>query len=210
MESSMWVLPHQRIGPGPFGSCLLSLSILAGLASCAGKAPDSIVSQPSTVVNASQPLLPVQIDSAHAEPACPSQVFDEFLQAYADAEDDSVRRRYTTSPLEYVVPTHTLRDDSGDLSAFTATPLDSEDRWRYFGYRYIKSIDDYRDVGVDLAKVPRALIGPHGDYKYPVRISLEPDGSREVRFGMEYEVDIFLFERRDGCWFLSRATNPRD
>lgn len=190
--------------------CLLLLG--CGSVSAGGVAPvsGSIESQSSAVVDASQPLLPAQMDSAHADQACPSQVFDEFLQAYADAEDDSVRRRHTTSPLEYVVPTHTLRDDSGDLPAFTATPLDSEDRWRYFGYRYIKSIDDYRDVGVDLAKVPRALVGPHGDYKYPVRISLEPDGSREVRFGMEYEVDIYLFERRDGCWFLSRATNPKD
>lgn len=206
----MWVCPHQRVGPRPLGSCLLLLGILAGLASCAGKAPDSRGSQPSTVVDASQPQAPVRVDSDHADSTCPSKVFETFLEAYADAGDDSVRRRYTASPLEYVVPTHTLRDDSGDLPAFTATPLDSDDRWRYFRYRHIKSIDDYREVGIDLARVPGAVLGPHGEYKYPVQISLLPDGSREVRFGMEYEVDIFLFQRRDGCWFLSRATNPRD
>ena len=43
------------------------------------------------------------------DPACPSQDFTRFLQRFADPADDRVRLRYTSDPLEYEVPMHTVR-----------------------------------------------------------------------------------------------------
>ena len=50
------------------------------------------------------------------DPACPSQDFTRFLQRFADPADDRVRLRYTSDPLEYEVPMHTVRDDHQGLA----------------------------------------------------------------------------------------------
>jgi hypothetical protein len=41
-------------------------------------------------------------------------------------------------------------------------------------------------------------------------ITIAPEDGREVAFGMEYEVDTYLFKRSQGCWYLTRAINLRD
>lgn len=145
-----------------------------------------------------------------ADVSCPSQNFDEFLKRYADQNDDHVRRTFTAMPLAYAVPAYTLRDDTDNLPFLTTTHLTSADRWRYFSYRYVERVGDYRYVGIDLSIVQEALNKPLGTYKFPQKVMVRRNGDREVTMGMEYEIDIFQFARRDGCWFLTSVTNPRD
>lgn len=146
----------------------------------------------------------------HTAVPCPSQNFDEFLKRYADQNDDRVRRTFTEMPLAYAVPAYTLRDDTDNLPFLTTTHLTSADRWRYFSYRYVDRVGDYRYVGIDLSFAQEALNKPLGTYKFPQKVMARRNGDREVTMGMEYEIDIFQFARRDGCWFLTSVTNPRD
>lgn len=142
--------------------------------------------------------------------ACPSQSFDVFLRKFADADDDRVRRAFTAMPLEYSVPTFTLRDDTTDLPPFTVTHVKTAERFRYFAYRYFPKIGDYRPVGIHEESLQEAMAEAPGGYKYPIEIIVKSNGDREVAIGMETEVDIYLFVRQRGCWVLTRATNPRD
>lgn len=142
--------------------------------------------------------------------ACPSQTFEVFLRKFADAGDDSVRKAFTAMPLEYSVPTHTLRDDTTNLSPFTVTQVKTPERSQYFAYRYFPRIGDYRPVGLHEEALQEALAEAPGGYKYPIAITTKPNGDREVAMGMETEMDIYLFARKRGCWVLTRATNPRD
>lgn len=142
--------------------------------------------------------------------ACPAQTFDAFLRKFADVDDDQVRQAFTAMPLEYSVPTFTLRDDTTNLPPFTVTHVKTTERGNYFVYRYIQKIGDYRPVGIHGESLQEALTEAPGGYKYPVAITEKANGDREVVMGMETEVDIYLFARQRGCWFLTRATNPRD
>lgn len=145
-----------------------------------------------------------------ADASCPSQDFDEFLKRYADMDDDRVRRTFTAMPLEYSVPTYTLRDDSQGLPPFTTTTLTSADRSRYFGYRYIPKLGDYRNIGREGQFLQNVLSYQSDEYKFPMKISKIGNGDREVVMGMEYAIDVFLFARRKGCWYLTRVINPND
>lgn len=143
---------------------------------------------------------------ADASPVCPSQDFATFLRHFADVEDDRIRRAYTAMPLEYVVPSHTLLGDP-DLPPFTIIAMWSHDRSRRFDYRYLPTIGDYRNVGFDARPTPDTTAG---HYRFPMTITAQDNGDHEVVMGMEYESDVFAFSRRDGCWWLTRVTNPRD
>ncbi|MES2670061.1 MAG: hypothetical protein V4673_06530 [Pseudomonadota bacterium] len=142
--------------------------------------------------------------------SCPSQNFADFLKIYADLDDDRVRRTFTAMPLEYSVPTYTLRDDSKNLPPFTVTKLTSTDRSRYFGYRYIPKLGDYRNIGTEGQFLQNVLKLNPDEYKFPIKVSKRGNGDREVVMGMEYAIDVFLFARRKGCWYLARVTNPSD
>lgn len=142
--------------------------------------------------------------------ACPSQTFEVFLRKFADADDDSVRRTFTAMPLEYSVPTYTVREDAPNLPLFTVMQVKTAERSQYFAYRYFPKIGDYRPVGIREEALQEALAEAPGGYRYPIEITVKANGDREVAIGMETEVDIYSFARQRGCWVLTRATNPRD
>ncbi|MBB4127757.1 hypothetical protein GGR77_003079 [Xanthomonas translucens] len=141
-------------------------------------------------------------DSHHA---CPSQDFATFLQRYADVDDDSARARFTEDPLEYEVPTHTVEAETVSSAPTHVSRQSGPSRLMLFPYRYFKGaqafdrIDPQGDQKARQGKVP-----------YPIAISIERDDGRKVAFGMEYEMDTYLFKRSKGCWYLTRAIDLRD
>ncbi|XTQ93854.1 hypothetical protein ACQR5W_18655 [Xanthomonas sacchari] len=137
--------------------------------------------------------------------ACPSQDFATFLQRYADLDDDSTRVRFTEDPLEYEVPTHTVEDETALSPPTLVTRKSGASRLLLFPYRYFKNAQAFD------------RIDPLGDQKarqgtvpYPVAISIEQNDGRKVAFGMEYEMDTYVFRRSKGCWYLTRAIDLRD
>lgn len=145
-----------------------------------------------------------------ASMACPSQTFEVFLRKFADADDSSVRKAFTAMPLEYSVPTFTVREDAPNLPPFTVIQVKTPERSQYFAYRYFQKIGDFRPVGIHEEALQEAFAEAPGGYKYPIEITVKANGDREVAMGMETEVDVYSFARQRGCWVLTRATNPRD
>ncbi|WP_241094021.1 hypothetical protein [Xanthomonas bonasiae] len=144
-------------------------------------------------------------EKAASEHACPSQDFTAFLQRYADVADDRVRLRFTADPLEYEVPTHTVEDETASSPPTHVSRQSGRSRLELFPYRYFKSAKAFD------------RIDPRGDQKarqgavpYPVAVTVEAEDGRKVAFGMEYEMDTYLFKRSKGCWYLTRAINLRD
>lgn len=195
------------LGRSPLTCFVLIGALLAiGASACA--------SQPGLPRSAASTEPPGQ-DTASEQPTgnstvCPSQTFDVFLRKFADADDESVRKAFTAMPLEYSVPTYTVREDAPNLPPFTVTQVKTPERPQYFAYRYFRKIGDYRPVGIHEEALQEALAEAPGGYKYPIEISVKENGDREVAMGMETEVDIYSFARQRGCWVLTRATNPRD
>lgn len=136
--------------------------------------------------------------------ACPSQDFNIFLQRYAAATDDAVRRRYTDDPLEYEVPTHTVEDETASSPPTHVSTGSGDDRLLLFPYRYS------RDAGAFVRVLPGTDADTDNQPTYPVAITNEPAGGRKVVFGMEYEIDTYVFRRSEDCWHLARAINLRD
>ena len=137
--------------------------------------------------------------------------FEEFLKAYAAADHDDVRRRYTIMPLEREGVTEYLVENApADAPPVTVIETREPDRDRYFAYRYIARLDDYREIGVERQFLQEALSSPAWPNKYPRKVEAIAGGDRLVQFGTETEIDIYLFKRRDGCWYLKRATDTRD
>lgn len=190
----------------PVRTLLIGMLLAVGASACA--------SQPAS----SRPMAPAETlskDSASERPvaasiACPSQTFEVFLRKFADADDSSVRKAFTAMPLEYSVPTFTVREDAPNLPPFTVIQVKTPERSQYFAYRYFRKIGDYRPVGIHEEALQEALAEPPGGYKYPIEITVKANGDREVAMGMETEVDVYSFARQRGCWVLTRATNPRD
>ena len=133
---------------------------------------------------------------------CPSQDFSIFLQRYA--ADDSVRRRYTDDPLEHEVPTHTVEDETGSSPPTQVSAKSGDDRLKLFSYRY------FPDTGKFARIFPGGDADIGGQPPYPVAITNEPAGGRKVVFGMEYEIDTYMFRRVGNCWHLARAIDLRD
>lgn len=140
---------------------------------------------------------------------CPSQDFMEFMQSYADAEDDSVRRHYTSDPLAYDVPYHTVHEETETSPEMYVSTKIGDERIDYFRYRYFRWADTFDSP--DAAEDPIAVEAmKEGTKRYPIKVSSEPNGDRKVVFGLEYELDIYEFKRSEGCWYLTRVLNPRD
>ena len=140
---------------------------------------------------------------------CPSQDFMGFLRSYADIEDDSVRRRYTSDPLAYEVPYHTVHEETETTPEMYVFTKIGDERIDYFRYRYFKWAEAFDSP--DAAEDPVAVEAmKEGKQRYPIKITTEPNGDRKVAFGLEYELDVYEFERSKGCWYLTRVINPRD
>ncbi|WP_419746022.1 hypothetical protein [Xanthomonas phaseoli] len=137
--------------------------------------------------------------------SCPSQDFSTFLQRYADSADESVRRSFTDDPLEYEVPTHTVEKETNASTVTHLSKLTGLSRLELFPYRYFKDAKVFdRVVPGDIKPERQSKVG------YPVSIQVMAGDGRSVDFGMEYEVDTYVFRRSQGCWYLSRAINLRD
>ncbi|MCD5976607.1 hypothetical protein [Pseudomonas quasicaspiana] len=137
--------------------------------------------------------------------ACPSQEFATFLQRYADAADDDVRRRFTDDPLEYEVPTHTAEEETASSPISHISERTGPSRLELFPFRYFK------DAGVFDRTVPAERgLGRQGKVGYPVSIQAIASDGRTLDFGIESEVDTYVFKRSQGCWYLTRAINLRD
>lgn len=143
------------------------------------------------------------------DPACPSQDFTRFLQRFADPADDRVRMRYTSDPLEYEVPTHTVRDDHQGLAPTHVVLEQGGARLKRFSYRYLAAFDLF--VPSPVSRDPAALERMRaGTYNAPTRIEAIDDNGQRVTFGSDTERDTYTFARRYGCWMLTRARNLRD
>lgn len=136
---------------------------------------------------------------------CPSKDFATFLERYADSADDSVRRRFTDDPLEYEVPTYTVEDMTDSSPLTHISKIKGHSRFELFSYRYFRNakVFDHIDPG-------EANPQPEGDAGFPFKIEASVGGDYTVSFGMEYEVDSYLFKRSKGCWRMTRAINLRD
>jgi hypothetical protein len=183
-------------------SLLASSSAIVFLAFIAGCAAVS----PAVRTESKVGKTPVGLSSAAS---CPSQDFVTFLQLYADSEDDSVRRFFTADPLEYEVPFHTVQDETSTSPAMHVSEKSGIPRLEYFFYRYSKKSRAFNrlDAGNDLAAVEPSKTETQ---KYPISITAEPNGGRKVVFGLEYEIDVYIFRRADNCWHLTRVVNPRE
>lgn len=136
---------------------------------------------------------------------CPSKDFATFLERYADSSDDSVRLRFTDDPLEYEVPTYTVEDMTDSSPLTHISKIKGSSRFELFSYRYFRNakVFDHIDPG-------EANPQPEGDAGFPFKIEAGVGGGYTVSFGMEYEVDSYLFKRSKGCWRMTRAINLRD
>lgn len=137
--------------------------------------------------------------------ACPSKDFNTFLQRYADVADDSVRRRFTDDPLEYEVPTYTVEEVTPSSPATHISKRTGSSRLELFPFRYFKDAKVF-DQTVPGAKGPERQSG----VGYPISIEATAGDGRRVDFGMEYEMDTYVFKRSRGCWYLTRVINLRD
>ena len=181
---------------------IISLALITACATQAGtKAASSAAVDRTlnTYDRASSPVPPLD---------CPSQEFPRFLQRFADASFSSFREQYTAVPLEYVVPSHTLPGADADAPAMHVAELREPDRSLHFRYRYFAAHDSYADVGLKEENFTRAMLEAELG-KAPFSIQPINDGF-EVTFGLESEVDVYRFARARNCWYLVRATNPRD
>lgn len=134
--------------------------------------------------------------------ACPSADFPVFLRHFADPSSDDVRRRFTADPLQYEVPTHTVRDETASSPATLVIPKAGPTRLDLFPYRFVGNDEAFARVEIGMASAAGAL--------YPISVETLETGQRRVAFGMEYDVDTYRFERRADCWYLTRAINLRD
>ncbi|WVL64945.1 hypothetical protein VDQ57_021890 [Xanthomonas campestris pv. campestris] len=137
--------------------------------------------------------------------ACPSKDFNTFLQRYADVANDDARRRFTNDPLEYEVPTHTVEEETESSPDTHISKRTGPSRLELFPYRYFKDAKVFDQLAAGRSKPePKSEVGSH------VSVELTANEGRKVNFGMEYEVDTYVFEKRQGCWYLTRAINLRD
>ncbi|WOB51226.1 hypothetical protein NYR97_07585 [Xanthomonas hydrangeae] len=169
--------------------------LCAAVAGCTSPAPAA----------ASQREPPIQHTAKPSVVSCPSQDFGTFLQRYADSADDSVRRSFTDDPLEYEVPTHTVEKETDASPATHFSKRTGLSRLELFPYRYFKDAKVFdRVVPGEMKPGRQSKVG------YPVSIQTMAGDDRSVNFGMEYEVDTYVFRRSQGCWHLARAINLRD
>lgn len=137
--------------------------------------------------------------------ACPSQDFTEFLHRYADVADDEVRRRFTDDPLEYEVPTYTVEEETESSPITHISRHTGSSRLDLFPFRYFK------DAGVFDQIIPgEKELTRQSEVGVPMSIETITRDERRVDFGMEYEMDTYLFKRSRGCWHLTRVVNLRD
>jgi len=127
---------------------------------------------------------------------CPSSEFGEFLKAFASPQAATLRGQFTRDPLQYETPAGVVEEQG----------MARLDR---FHYRYLPQFDLY--VPEDVSTNAESLEGMRrGEFAAPVSMEVEHGGRYRVTFGMEYEVDSYVFQRHDGCWELLRAINLRD
>ncbi|MCC4635541.1 hypothetical protein [Xanthomonas dyei] len=139
------------------------------------------------------------------ELACPSKDFITFLQRYADVANDDIRRRFTNDPLEYEVPTYTVEEVTPSSPATHISKRPGSSRLDLFPFRYFKDAKVF-DQTVPGAKGPER----QSEVGYPISIELTAGDGRRVDFGMESEIDTYVFKRSKGCWYLTRVINLRD
>ncbi|MCD0246305.1 hypothetical protein JWH05_10775 [Xanthomonas melonis] len=154
---------------------------------------------------ASQGKHPGQSTAKSPAVSCPSKDFDTFLKRYADSTDDSVRLQFTDDPLEYEVPTYTVEDMTESSPLTHISRIAGPPRFDLFNYRYFRkeNVFDHIEPGEENPE-------PEGDTGFPFSIEADSEGTRTVYFGMEYEVDSYVFKRSNGCWRMTRVINLRD
>lgn len=179
------------------------LAAMSLLSACANSSVMPAEEKSKTKVAGSEAMRP------GSSTECPSQDFMEFLQSYADSEDDGIRRRYTSDPLAYEVPYHTVREETETTPEMDISMKAGDKRIDYFRYRYFRWANAFDSP--DAADDPVAVQAmKDGNRRYPITISFEPNGDHKVVVGQEYEVDIYEFKRSRSCWYLTRVINPRD
>ncbi|MCL1561725.1 hypothetical protein [Xanthomonas nasturtii] len=184
------------------GACHLNPYIAFAAVLCVSMAGCNSSAQ---AVTSQQREHPTQHKEQSAAVDCPAKDFETFLQRYADSADDSVRRSFTDDPLEYEVPTYTVEDMTDSSPLTHISKIKGPSRFELFSYRYFRNakVFDHVDPGEENPK-------PEGDAGFPFTIEAGTGGDHTVSFGMEYEIDSYLFKRSKGCWRLTRAINLRD
>lgn len=128
--------------------------------------------------------------AAAATAACPSQDFDAFLRAFAT---DPATERAFTAPLVEVA-------ELGGGADGTDTVLVYEDGARYRDFNVVYAGNAFHYVDADGVQD-----------KSPLKLDIQAQGDdvRQVRYvyGMS-EGNSYTFERRNGCWALTRDPEP--
>jgi hypothetical protein len=117
--------------------------------------------------------------------ACPAQDFAQFLQRFA--ADAALQPRFT-APLVKVMELRSDGDGDQEQPVYVRGP-------------------DYRDFDLRYQGGAFHFVGRDGQVDatpLPVRITQPDTGTRLVRYDMNMsEGNSFLFEQRNGCWYLS-------
>lgn len=181
-------------------SCTLLLTCLQ--VACAAN------SQLLTANAVEAPVKAIPVKTMPESDWCPSQDFPTFLKRFSDANDASIRARFTADPVAYEVLFYTVAEPDETSPEMFVSEEKGVNRLNYYPYRYFASADDYDRTDDD--GQPYGLPAVHSGKKYPLQIVKTSGDGRRVVFGMEYEIDVFEFERAEGCWNLNRIINPRD
>lgn len=160
----------------------------------------------------SQPLTTGGVDGAanlrYEADKCPSQDFPTFLKRFSDTDDASIRARFTADPVAYEVLFYTVAEPDKDSPEMFVSEKRGANRLKFFSYRYFPSSEDYDRI--DQNGEPYSLQAMQAGNEYPLQITVTEGDGRKVIFGLEYEIDVYEFERAEDCWRLTRIINPRD
>ncbi|MGV8960054.1 MAG: hypothetical protein ACOH1V_06670 [Stenotrophomonas sp.] len=116
-----------------------------------------------------------------------------------------MRREFTADPLEHEVPTHRVEDETASSPPTYVSRETGPARLGLFQYRYFK------DAGVfDRIALGEPVSAAEARTPYPLAITVTANNGRDATFGAEYEIDTFRFERKNGCWYLTRTIDLRD
>lgn len=154
-------------------------------------------------------MLSACVSASPPAQSCPAEEFGPFLRKFADPADASTRERFTADPLEYEIPTHTVRDEGEGTPPTVIQSKPGAPRMSLFPYRYLKAFDLFVPEDVSRDPVARKSMAA-GTFNAPIKIEPGKEGAVTVTFGMEYDVDTYTFARKKGCWLMTRATNLRD
>ena len=147
---------------------------------------------PATAVSAETATVAPLASQVEPTPACPARDFEGFLRAFAS--DDDARRQFT-------MPRVLVTDWKNVDETQQGKVVESVARDSYAGFNLRHMNDGFHDVG------PDGDVSPN-----PSKLEIEKRGE-DYFVAYSYnlsEGNSWLFEAKDGCWFLAEDPEPSD